>query len=182
MPFRPAGTPENSPPFQRWETMFGKAESPGGAKDVCASKTCDPENARSFEMAHQFSFVPDGTRFGFRSCYPPINRWAIVFRPAGTPENSPPFQRWDSFWFSLMLPTDKSVGYCLFVPQGHLKIAHRFNGGKQMFGKAESPGGAKEVCVSKTCDSETPVRLRWRISFLSSLTGLVLVFAHVTHR
>src|SRR5438270_153401 len=28
----PAGTTENSPPFQRWELIFAKAQSPGGAE------------------------------------------------------------------------------------------------------------------------------------------------------
>ena len=41
--FSPAGTVENSPPFQRWKTKFGKPQSPGRAKEVRRSNGVIPK-------------------------------------------------------------------------------------------------------------------------------------------
>ena len=81
--FSPAGTFENSPPFQRWESMFGEAQSPGGAKEGHALDFVVPQNPVVWDVP-RFSFVPYGTHFVSRSFYPPINRWAIFSRPCGT--------------------------------------------------------------------------------------------------
>ena len=49
------------------------------------------------EGVHDFRFfLPCRDWFYFCSCYPPINRRFFCFRPVGTPENSPPFQRWEA--------------------------------------------------------------------------------------
>jgi hypothetical protein len=64
----PAGTRENSPPYQRWVSGSPSIPSPVGAK----------ERSRP-----QGSFVPGGTRFVFWPLFPGINPWAIVFRPPG---------------------------------------------------------------------------------------------------
>jgi hypothetical protein len=64
----PAGTIENSPPFQRWVLGSPSIPSPVGAK----------ERSRP-----QGSFVPDGTRLVFWPLFPGINPWAILFRPLG---------------------------------------------------------------------------------------------------
>src|ERR1035438_4189186 len=60
----PTGTPENSPPFQRWEAMFGNSKSPGGAKEYFGDGVTTDPNPNMSDVSW-FSFVPDGTRFVF---------------------------------------------------------------------------------------------------------------------
>jgi len=62
--FSLARTPENSPPFQRWEAMFGKFQSPGGAKEDFGNGVTIGANQNVSDTAW-LSFVPDGTRFVF---------------------------------------------------------------------------------------------------------------------
>src|SRR5947209_5167869 len=55
---------------------FGKVASPGQA-------ACFVTTGRTFELSPN-SFVPDGTWGGPKATrHPPINRWAIFFRPTG---------------------------------------------------------------------------------------------------
>src|SRR5205814_2747386 len=68
--YRPGGTSENSPAFQRWGPMGVRGPSP--ARDERASR----------ELLAWFSFVPDGTQ-GYWLSNPPMNRWAIFYRPDG---------------------------------------------------------------------------------------------------
>ena len=63
--------------------MFGEAQSPGGAVESHALDFVFLQNPVLWDVAW-FSFVPDGTHFVSRPFYPPINQWAIFFRPCGT--------------------------------------------------------------------------------------------------
>jgi len=63
----PEWTAQNSPPFQRWVVM---------------SKGLKPREGRQSRASKTFSFVPEGTYPGTRE-NPAMNRWAMIFRPAG---------------------------------------------------------------------------------------------------
>src|SRR6185369_7428967 len=85
----PPGTPENSPPIYRWVACDECEKSRQGRKkrdwNRCNGNRSDGKigmvNGRV--MARDISFVPAGT-FAVFSFYPPINRWAIFWRPSGT--------------------------------------------------------------------------------------------------
>ncbi len=65
----PAGTPEHSPAIDRW--------------DLC--EKCIPKPRQGRKQRAAFSggiFRPSGTH-GSSPANPPLNRWAILFRPAG---------------------------------------------------------------------------------------------------
>lgn len=65
----PSGTTEDSPAIHRWDNGQQIRPSPGGAK----------ETARHANLI----FRPSRDLFPSRPGTPPINRWAIVFRPDG---------------------------------------------------------------------------------------------------
>ena len=78
--FVPPGTPDNSPPFQRWVSRVRTKQVPSG--------TTDPPNGSRQPLVKRIyqekSLSPPwGLAFeSFR--IPPINRWAIIGCPQGT--------------------------------------------------------------------------------------------------
>src|SRR5437899_2229640 len=70
----PAGTTDDSPPFQRWATDSQTQPSPTGAKDIVW------RDARVLSSLTGLVSPLSGN--------PAINRWAIVFRPAGLRNSS----------------------------------------------------------------------------------------------
>jgi len=74
----------------------------------------------------------------------------------------------DELWFVL-------------VPQGHPKIAHRFNGGKQCMEEPKAPEG-RQKAAWPTARFQNARSFEMVPHFLSSLTGLILFFDHLTHQ
>ncbi len=72
--FVPSGTPDNSPPFQRWGTPSCLAPAPSGASEIAAHAPGDTRRPRG-------SVVPDGTDWFDGRAVPPLKRWAIVGCP-----------------------------------------------------------------------------------------------------
>ena len=83
---RPAGTPENSPAIYRWVNL----------PKIPAS----PVRGERKYFSTQF-FRPSGTRHLATLGIPPINRWAIVFRPAGLENGCARFHSKSRFTYSI---------------------------------------------------------------------------------
>ena len=77
--FVPPGTPDNSPPFQRWARYTTTRQVPSGTKGI-------PVGAEQRSMkptTHRNCLSPPrGLAFGFPR-NPPRNRWATIGRPLG---------------------------------------------------------------------------------------------------
>ena len=65
----PSGTTENSPAIHRWANRKQTQPSPVGAKEMVCTETCILSSLRD--------------SFWSTNCHPAMNRWAIIFRPAG---------------------------------------------------------------------------------------------------
>ena len=72
--FVPAGTPENSPPLQRWDQRISPVTAPAGATDTRTMRVTPPPISRA-------SAVPDGTWRFDGIALPPLKRWAIFGCP-----------------------------------------------------------------------------------------------------
>lgn len=72
-PRSPAGTPENSPPFQRWVSVQKWNKSRQGRQNPV--------------LFSDVFFRPSGAWEIFGRDNPAINRWAIFGRPCGTGTN-----------------------------------------------------------------------------------------------
>ncbi len=70
----PAGTAENSPPFQRWEKQCCEPPAPSGATEHAARWVVRWSRGES-------SVVPDGTGWIVCGSGPPLKRWAIFGCP-----------------------------------------------------------------------------------------------------
>ena len=69
---------ENSPPFQRWELVFAEANKPQRGERICSQG-----QGGSIRPLSRPSLPSLAGLAPLLGSYPPINRWAIFFRPAG---------------------------------------------------------------------------------------------------
>ena len=75
--FVPPGTPDNSPPLQRWD-LLSSSHSPGRGDRPLPHGIAPPVTSPPISQA---SAVPRGTRRLVRIAFPPLKRWAIVGCP-----------------------------------------------------------------------------------------------------
>ena len=75
--FVPPGTPDNSPPLQRWDSL-SSSHSPGRGDRPFPHSIAAPLASPPISQA---SAVPQGTRRFVRIAFPPLKRWAIVGCP-----------------------------------------------------------------------------------------------------
>jgi hypothetical protein len=95
--FSPEGTNENSPAFQRWGSNPKASQVPKGRKKraaiLCFCRPCRDSTAGAFvPSVETMGFCLSPLRGSCRPCLrnPRLKPWAILGRPCGTKELSPP--------------------------------------------------------------------------------------------
>ena len=93
---RPGGTPDNSPPFQRWVATHAPDQSrrDGRTNRPKSRNDHNPKLQHPQILGHRFAFKAQvlSSLTGLRASghsHPPMNRWAIIFRPPGLESSAP---------------------------------------------------------------------------------------------